>query len=150
MTQKTRLLLLGEWLAVLAKTARLLMEYNVNHSLKRKDTDHHHEQIPIVQKTFIVHVKNMTDSIKELGTPFSDTSADLFALDSKQIMANNVVDVIKSTEDIGEAQYHILLIKSDSTTIPLTLVTPYQKAICLCYVPVHKRKLQSKPTISPI
>ena len=56
------------------------MEYYVNHSLKRKDTDHHHEQIPIVQKTFIVHVKNMTDIIEELNNPFADTSADLLHL----------------------------------------------------------------------
>ena len=44
------------------------MEYDANHSLKRKDTDHHHEQIPIVQKTFIVHVKNMTDIMSSLVT----------------------------------------------------------------------------------
>ena len=81
----------------------------MNHSLKGKDTDHHHEQIPIVQKTFIVHVKNMTDIIEELNNPFADTSDDLFALDSKQIMSNSVVDAIKSTEDIGEAQYHTFL-----------------------------------------
>ena len=85
------------------------MEYYVNHSLKRKDTDHQHEQIPIVQKTFIVHVKNMADIIAELNNPFSDTSADLFAFDSKQIMSNSVVDAIKSTEDIGGAQYHTFL-----------------------------------------
>ena len=108
-SSKTRLLLLGGWLAVPAKTARLIMEYDANYSLKRKDTDHHHEQIPIVQKTSIVHVNNMTDVIEELVNQFANTSADLFALDSKQIMSNSVVDAIKSTEDIGEAQYHTFL-----------------------------------------
>ena len=68
-TQKTKLLLLGGWLAVLAKTARLLIEYDANHSLKRKDTDHHHEQIPIVQKTFIVDVKNMRSLVTHLLIP---------------------------------------------------------------------------------
>ena len=101
--------MLGGWLAGLAKTARLLMEYDANHSLKRKDTDHHHEQIPSVQKTFIVHVKNMTDIIEELGNPFADPSSDLFARDSKLIISNSVVNAIKSTEDIGEAQYHTFL-----------------------------------------
>ena len=91
------------------ETARLLMEYDENHSLKRKNTDHHHEQIPSVQKTFITHVKNVTDIIEELGNPFVDTSSDLFALDSKQIMPNSVVDAIKSAEDIGKAQYHTFL-----------------------------------------
>ena len=82
------------------ETARLLMEYDENHSLKRKDTDHHHEQVPSVQKT---------DIIEELGNPFVDTSSDLFALDSKQIKPKSVVDAIKSAEDIGEAQYHTFL-----------------------------------------
>ena len=36
------------------------MEYVENHSLKRKATDNHHEQIPSVQNTFITHVKNVT------------------------------------------------------------------------------------------
>ena len=53
--------------------------------MKRKDTDRHHEQIPSVQKTFITHVRNVTDIIEELDNPFVDTSSDLFALDSKQI-----------------------------------------------------------------
>ena len=42
-------------------------------------------------------------------TPFADTSPDLLALDSKQIMSNSVVDAIKSAEDIGIAQYHTFL-----------------------------------------
>ena len=60
------------------ESARLLMEYDVNRSLKRKDTDHHHEQIPSVQKTFIIHVKNMTDIIEELGNPFDDVPVLIF------------------------------------------------------------------------
>ena len=60
------------------ETARLLMKYDVNHSLKRKDTDHHHEQIPSVQKTFIIRLKNMTDIIEELGDPFDDVPVLIF------------------------------------------------------------------------
>ena len=77
--------------------------------MKRKDTDRHHEQIPSVQKTFITHVRNVTDIIEELDNPFVDTSSDLFALDSKQIKPKSVVYAIKSAEDIGKAQYHTFL-----------------------------------------
>ena len=78
---------LTRWNVSGPETARLLMEYVENHSLKRKATDNHHEQIPSVQKTFIAPVnmvKNVTDIIEELDNSFTDTSCDLFALDSKQ------------------------------------------------------------------
>ena len=98
------------WTVSGPETARLLMEYVENHSLKRKATDNHHEQIPSVQKTFIAPVvKNVTDIIEELDNSFTDTSCDLFALDSKQMMSNSVVDAIKSAEDIGKAKYHTFL-----------------------------------------
>ena len=54
------------WIVSGPETARLLMKYDSKHSLKRKDTAHHHEQIPSVQKSFIIHIKNMTDNIQEL------------------------------------------------------------------------------------
>ena len=96
---------LTRWMVAGPETARLLMEYDDKHSSKRKDTDHHHEQIPSVQKTFITHVKNVTDIIEELGNPFADTSSDLYVLDGKHIMPDSVVDAIRSAEDIGKTQY---------------------------------------------
>ena len=82
------------WTVSGSETPRLLMEYVENHSLKRKATDNHHEQIPSVQKTFIAPVnmvKNVSDIIEE------------------QMMSNSVVDAIKSAEDIGKAKYHTFL-----------------------------------------
>ena len=51
----------------------------------------------------------MTDITEELDNSFTDTSSDLFALDSKQLMSNSVVDAIKPVEDIGKAQYYTFL-----------------------------------------
>ena len=62
-----------------------------------------------MQKTFITHVKNVTDIIEELDNSFTYTSSDLLALDSKRIMSNSLVDAIKSAENIGKAQYHTFL-----------------------------------------
>ena len=143
---------LTRWTVSGSETARLLMEYVENHSLKRKATDNHHEQIPSVQKTFITPinmVKNVTDIIEELDNSFTDTSCDLFALDSKQIMSNSVVDAIKSAEDIGKAKYHTFLQERlYNNTIDFN--DTMSKTICLCYVLIHKRKLQSTLPISPI
>ena len=65
---------LTRWMVAGPETARLLTEYDDKHSMKRKDTERHHEQIPSVQKTFLSQVKSVTDIMEELGNPFADTS----------------------------------------------------------------------------
>ena len=91
----------------------------------------------------------MTDITEELDNSFTDTSSDLFALDSKQIMSNSVVDAIKSVENIGKAQYHTFL-KERLYNNAIDFNDTISKTICLCYVLIHKRKLQSTLPISPI
>ena len=94
-------------------------------------------------------VKNVTDIIEELDNSFTDTSCDIFALDYKQIMSNNVVDAIKSAEDIGKAKYQTFLQERlYNNTIDFN--DTMSKTICLCYVLINKRKLQSTLPISPI
>ena len=96
--------------------------------------------IPSVQKTFITRVKNVTDIIEEPDTSFTDNSSGLFTLDSKQIMSNSVVDVIKSTEDIGKAQCHTFL-KERLYNNTIDFNDTISKTICLCYVLIDRRKL---------
>ena len=72
-----------------------------------------------------------------------------FALDSKQIKSNSVVDAIKSAEDIGKAKYHTFL-KERLYNNTIDFNDTMSKTICLCYVLIHKRKLQSTLPISPI
>ena len=43
--------------------------------------------------------------MEELGKPFSDTTPDLYTLDSKVIMSDNVVHTIRTIEDTGKMQY---------------------------------------------
>ena len=93
---------LTRWMVAGPEAARLVMEYNDKHSMKKKDTDRHDEQIPSVQKTFLSQVKSVTDVMEELGNPFADTSTDFYMLDTKRIMPAIVVNTIKTTEDIGQ------------------------------------------------
>ena len=60
--------------------ARLLNEYDDTHSMNKKDTECHHEQIPTVQNSFLSHVKSVTDVVEE----FSDTNTYLYTLDARQ------------------------------------------------------------------
>ena len=93
---------LKRWMIAGPETARMLHEYEEKHSKAKNNTGRHHEQIPSVQKHFLAHVKGVTDVIEELGNPFSDTSTDLYALDSKVIMLNSVVHTIRTAEDLGK------------------------------------------------
>ena len=43
------------------------------------------EQIPSVQKNFTYHVKGVVSAIEELENPFSETTKDLYTLDTKVI-----------------------------------------------------------------
>ena len=96
---------LTRWMVAGPETARLLMEFDEKHSMKKKDTDRHHEQIPSVQKKFLSRVKSVTDVMEEIGNPFADTSSDLYTLDTKVIMPASVVNAVRSAEDIGKTQY---------------------------------------------
>ena len=114
---------LTRWMVAGPETARLLIEYDEKHSMK-KDTDRHHEQIPSVQKAFILQVKNVTDVMEELGNPFADTGTDLYTLDTKRIMPDSVVNTIKSAENIGKTKYQKFVaerINGDSTTFNETI-----------------------------
>ena len=115
---------LRRWLVAGPETARILTEYSDKQSMKKKDNDRHHEQIPSIQKTFLLHVKNATEVVEELGNPFSETSTDLYSLETKQIMSERVVKFVRSAEHLGKVQYQQFLddrINSNTTPFNDTL-----------------------------
>ena len=46
--------------------------------------------------------KNVTEVMEEPGNPFADTGADLYSLETKQIMSERVVEAVRSAEDMGK------------------------------------------------
>ena len=40
--------------------------------------------------------------MEELGNPFADTGADLYSLETKQIMSERVEEAVRSAEDMGK------------------------------------------------
>ena len=95
---------LARWMVAGRKTARILHEYDEKHSMANIDPERHLEQTLSVQKRFVSHVNSVIDVIEEIGNPFSDTSKDLYALDTKAIMPDNVIHSIRTAEDLGKAQ----------------------------------------------
>ena len=65
----------------------------------------HHEQTPSTQNRFARNVKSVVDIFIEYGNPFTETSSDLFSVDTNVFMANKVVQSVREAEDLGKAQY---------------------------------------------
>lgn len=50
-------------------------------------------------------MKNVVEVFTEMGNPFTETSTDLLAIDTKIIIATEVIRSVREAEDIGKAQY---------------------------------------------
>jgi hypothetical protein len=96
---------LKRWMVAGPEVARLLTEYEGKHSTVKNGSERHHEQIPSIQRTFLSNVKGVLDVIEDLGNPFSETSSDLYTLDTKVLAPDKVVATIRTIEDLGKTQY---------------------------------------------
>ena len=92
---------LRRWMIAGPEMASLLCSYYDKHSTPKRTDNRHHEQVPSVQKRFATDVKNVCREFEEIGNPFSDTSKDLYSLDKKQIMPDDVKRSVKSAEEVS-------------------------------------------------
>ncbi len=94
---------LQRWMIPGPEIARVISEISMNSKSKSKHC--HHEQIPSIQSRFATNVRNVVDVFNDMGNPFTETSTDLLALDTKIIMADEVIQSVKTAEDLGKKQY---------------------------------------------
>ena len=95
-----------------------------------------HEQTPSTQSRFATNVKSVVEVFNEMGNPFTETSSDLFAIDTKMIMAEEVIQSIKEAEDVGRTQYNtfveerlVTMTKPIRDTIPKNNLTLFKSGI---------------------
>jgi len=112
---------LRRWMIAGPEMARIVSEVSVKDPAK----NNHHEQSPSTQNRFARNVKSVVDIFNEWGNPFTETSSDLFSIDTNVMMACEVVQNVREAEDLGKAQYKafvdermINLTKSIYDTIP--------------------------------
>ena len=65
----------------------------------------HHDSNLSAQKHFITDVEGMYDALAELGNPFLDDSADLYALDTKLVPGQQAIKNLYALENIGKEQF---------------------------------------------
>ncbi|KAL9954024.1 hypothetical protein ACROYT_G041512 [Oculina patagonica] len=85
------------------ETARLLEEFESQ--LKGDpgvdEKNEHHEQGLSTQKAFQSHVKNLVNTISEMGNPFQDDCPELLALDTRNCADASVVATVHTVQEIG-------------------------------------------------
>jgi hypothetical protein len=61
----------------------------------------HHEETNSFQNRFEKQVLDLLSSFEQAGNPFLEESQDLFVLDSRDVMGENVVNTINTIEEKG-------------------------------------------------
>ena len=73
---------------------------------KPEETLKHHEQTPGKQKHFLKEVKSLTEKVQEMGNPFLDKGTDLYKLDNKDIVDDDVIKTVNSIQKLGEDKFN--------------------------------------------
>ena len=91
-----------KWITAGPEISRIVDEFE--NSPQTKGT-HHHDQEPSIQAQFASHVKAMVAVFEESGNPFNEDSQDLVVLDSKEVMGEKAVSILREVEAVGQSQY---------------------------------------------
>jgi hypothetical protein len=93
------------WMLSGPEMARLLKEFEEEY-IEEDDTHClHHEQSDSSQNKFHRQVLSLTDTIKQMGNPFTDDFQELVALDSRNCVNDSVIKTMRSIEETGKKQY---------------------------------------------
>ncbi|XP_014671080.1 PREDICTED: uncharacterized protein LOC106811872 [Priapulus caudatus] len=134
---------LRRWMIAGPEVARVIHELDLKNSSKAKHRDCHHEQTPSTQRRFATDVHSVVGVFEDMGNPFTETSADLIAMDTKVVMADEVIQSIRHAEEIGKAQYKAFVDERIMTT-----QKPFHDTITKNSFPMLKSGLRKTPSKS--
>ena len=88
------------WMVAGPEIARVITEFEKrdNRTLTQSDMQHH-EQTKEMQEAFKKDVTALVDVIDDMGNPFLEESADLLAIDSKNLANAAVIQTVRSIEN---------------------------------------------------
>ena len=139
---------LQRWMVGGPELARILNEYQNKTNTNKTDTDKHHEQIPSMQKNFLSQVKDVVKVVDELGNPFSDSTTDLYTLDTKIIMPHKVIQSVRNVEDIGKIQYQRFVKERMNGSVTAFNDTIPKNCLPLCNSNFEKLQMKSASKLS--
>ena len=97
---------LRRWMVAGPEIARMVEEFE-KQAFHGEATDlDHHERLPSFQVTFSTQVNELVVTMEEMGNPFIEDSHYLFALDTKDIMSEDIVSTVQGIVNLGQQQYN--------------------------------------------
>ena len=95
------------WMVAGPEAARLLQyfESQLQGDPNVDEKNEHHEQGLSTQKVFQSQVKDLVNTISEMGNPFQDDCPELLALDPRNCADASVVATVHTVQEIGICQY---------------------------------------------
>ena len=101
---------LRRWMVAGPEVSRLVAAYEVMCGMKdATSSTKHHEQTLSAQKSFLEKVEALSTVLKEMGNPFREESADLLALDSKNIADPALAELVGSHHKRGKEKFQSFL-----------------------------------------
>ena len=73
--------------------------------MRNKEKVKHHEESSAKQTKFRENVEKLKEVIKEHGNPFSEESAELYSLDTKEVTSSKAVDNLHQIRSIGKEKF---------------------------------------------
>ena len=94
------------WMVAGPEVARVVHEFMAHQEdiLNGKE-NLHHDQSPSIQRAFYLDVKSNSECMRDMGNPFTEETGELVALDTKQLMSEDVVNRMDSIHAEGEKYY---------------------------------------------
>lgn len=115
---------LKRWMVSGPEIARIVQEFETSATTSNDQNLKHHEQTYSQQMAFKNDLQSVISSFEDLGNPFMEDDEELVALDTKDVMSDEVVQTVKNVINIGQEQYKSyvdtrLIKRSTAITTPL-------------------------------
>ena len=94
-----------EWAVAGPDIARVITEFEVGMLTRKNAVFKHHVQSPSVQQRFVAHTKALVIAFQEAGNPFDEDSHEVFIIDTREVMPNNVASNIMGAHGEGTKQH---------------------------------------------
>ena len=112
--------------------ARVVKEFESTFEVTKPCDKRHHEQTPSVQKAFFKDVQELVSVLEGMGSPFTEDSTELIVLNTKEIIPECVVQVIKTAKQKGQSQYDQFLEERLVTCSKAITDTIHRNKLPLC------------------
>jgi len=124
LTENTQALL--RWTVAGPEISRVVSEFEQASFIDRLSQELcHHEQTPAQQSAFLTQVSALVTTFKEMGNPFLDDGAEMYAIDTHKVCSSDAVQTVRTIEALGREQHNRfvkerLIERTISVTAPIS------------------------------